>query len=182
MMMKKAARKKESVLVQKKEKNDALRIDKEEIIKAKDIPPEAKFKGYQRYVVQGLEIKTVNTRYLLERWQLPDGRYKVFKLPAHLQGHHFDLVLHSYVLHQYHHQEVTQPLLLAQLREWGVDISSGQLNRILTKGKDSFHEEKAGLLKAGLSASSYIQVDDTGARHKGKMDIAPILGMMFRMV
>jgi len=30
--------------------------------------------------------------------------------------------------------------------------------------KAAFHEEKAGLLSAGLSVSSYIHVDDTGAR------------------
>ena len=30
--------------------------------------------------------------------------------------------------HQHHHQRVTQPLLLEQLRQWGVDISAGQLS------------------------------------------------------
>ena len=49
----------------------------------------------------------------------------------------------------------------------GIDISAGQLSRILTEGKDAFHQEKAELLPAGLAVSTYVQVDDTGARHQG---------------
>jgi len=74
----------------------------------------------------------------------------------------------SYILYQYHHCHVTQPLLLEQLWEWGVDISSGQLNRILTEDNDLFHKEKDAILSEGLKVSGYINVDDTGARHDGK--------------
>jgi hypothetical protein len=63
---------------------------------------------------------------------------------------------------------VTQPLLLEQLRQLGFDISAGELSRILTEGKDVFHQEKAELLPVGLAVSPYIQVDDTGARHQGR--------------
>gem|GEM_PF-6563047 len=34
------------------------------------------------------------------------------------------------ILYQHNHCHVTQPLLLEQLWEWGVDISAGQLSRI----------------------------------------------------
>ena len=71
-------------------------------------------------------------------------------------------------MYQYHHCHVTQPLLLEQLWQWAVDISSGQLNRIMTKGKDIFHNEKDAILSVGLKVSDYINVDDTGARHDGK--------------
>jgi hypothetical protein len=47
-------------------------------------------------------------------------------------------------------------LLLEQLREWGVDISSRQIESLLAKGKEGFHEEKATILKAGLEVSDYI--------------------------
>ena len=63
---------------------------------------------------------------------------------------------------------MTQPLLLSRLWEWGIDISKGQLNRILTENKEGFHAEKRDILSEGLSRSSYIQVDDTGARHNGR--------------
>jgi hypothetical protein len=48
-----------------------------------------------------------------------------------------------------------------------VDISSGQLNRLLIEHNAMFHQEKDQLLLAGLSSSAYIHVDDTGARHRG---------------
>ena len=58
--------------------------------------------------------------------------------------------------------------MLQQLREWHIDLSSGQLNRLLTEHNDRYHEEKQALLAAGLAHSSYLHVDDTGARHGGK--------------
>ena len=72
----------------------------------------------------------------------------------------------AFIIHQYHHQHVTQPLL-EQLNQRGINISAGQISRILTEDKDVFHQEKAELLPAGLEVSSYVQVDDTGARHQG---------------
>src|SRR5262249_51212872 len=91
-------------------------------------------------------------------------------------GSHFGPTLHSYALHQYHHQRVTQPLLLEQLRQLGIDISAGQLNNLLTEGREAFHHEKEELLPAGLQVSSYIQVDDTGARHQGQTGFCTHIG------
>jgi hypothetical protein len=120
----------------KQRKTENLIIHKKEVIKATDIPEGSHFKGYREYVVQGLEIKSCNLLYKLERWQLPDGSYRVAELPADIKNHHFSAELRAYILHpQHHHQGVTQPLLLAQLREWGIEISSGQLNRILIENK-----------------------------------------------
>ncbi len=152
----------------KRSKHDTLIIHKTEVFKAKDIPANSIFKGYQEYVVQGIAIQTENTLFKLERWQLPDGSYRVAELPTDIKGHHFSSELRTYILYQHHHQCVTQPLLLSQLQEWGVDISKGQLNRILTENKEAFHTEKRDILSEGLSCSAYIQADDTGARHNGK--------------
>jgi hypothetical protein len=55
-----------------------------------------------------------------------------------------------------------------QLHDIGIEISSGQLNNIIIENHDSFHKEKDAILKAGLSVSKYINVDDTTARHEGK--------------
>jgi len=100
-------------------------------------------------------------------------------LPDHLKGNHYGPILKAFVLHQYHFLCVTQPLLLEQLHEWGIDISSGQLNRLLIEDQDIFHEEKDELLKAGLSASNHIHVDDTGARHKAKNGYCTHIGNEF---
>jgi hypothetical protein len=142
------------------------------------IPPGSTFKEYQKYTVQGIKITPHNIRYLLERWETPDGDYIVGQLPPHVQGH-YSFELKGHILYQYHQCHVTQPLLLEQLWEWGVDISSGQLNRILTEDKDIFHKEKDAILSVGLKVSDYINVDDTGARHAGKNGYCAHIGNEF---
>lgn len=49
-----------------------------------------------------------------------------------------------------------------------MQISAGQLNRLITEGHESFHAEKAEILRVGLAVSSYLNVDDTAARHQGQ--------------
>ena len=152
----------------KRKKTAELQIHETSIIPLKNIPEGAEFKGYNPFVVQGLKIKLHNTKYLLETYQTADGLYICSKLPEHLNGKHFDPELICFILYQYHHCGVTQPLLLEQLREYGVDISKGTLSNILIEGKQDFHQEKDRILAVGLDVSNYINVDDTGARHNGK--------------
>jgi hypothetical protein len=133
-----------------------------------NIPEGAEFKGYKPFVVQGLKIRSHNTKYLLATYETAEGDYLCSKLPEHLNGKHFDPELICFILYQHHQCGVTQPLLLEQLREFGVDISKGTLSNILIEGKQDFHEEKDRILAVGLEVSNYINVDDTGARHKGK--------------
>ena len=96
------------------------------------------------------------------------GERLVGTLPVEVGKRHYGPTVIAYVLHQYHHAHVTQPLLLEQLREWGVDSSVRQLSAIITEGKEHFHAEKEELLRVGLQQSGYVHVDDTGARHQGK--------------
>jgi hypothetical protein len=88
-------------------------------------------------------------------------------LPASLNGKHFGAELRRFVLYQHHHCHVTQPLLHEQLREWGIDISVGQIDALLSGGNEEFLSEKDQLLVTGLAVSRHITVDDSGARHQG---------------
>ena len=152
----------------KRLKTAQLTITDEIVVPLPDPPPGSVFKGYEDFVVQDLVIRPQVIRYRRERWQTPDGQNLVAELPADVRpDSHFGPTLISFIIHQYHHQHVTQPLLWEQLDQLGIDISTGQLSRILTEGKDAFHQEKAELLPAGLAVSTYVQVDDTGARHQG---------------
>jgi Transposase IS66 family len=152
----------------KRRKNAHLTIHREVPVPLPNPPLGATRKGYEDFIVQDLVFEARNTRYRRERWQLPDGRTLLAPLPADVApGHHFGPALRAFVLHQYHSQRVTQPLLLAQLRQVGIDISAGQLSHLLTEGQEPFHQEKEELLPAGLAVSSYVGVDDTGARHQG---------------
>jgi hypothetical protein len=152
----------------KRSKTAQLIVTEEIVIRLPEVPLESVFKGYEDFVVQDLVLQPRVIRYRRERWLTPDGQNLVAPLPADvLPGSHFGPDLICFILHQYHHQHVTQPLLLEQLHQLGIDISAGELSRILTEGKDTFHQEKAELLPAALAVSTYAQVDDTGARHQG---------------
>lgn len=152
----------------KRSKTRGLTIHETVRIPPEELPAGSRFKGCEDFTVQDVRIELHNTRFRLERWKTPSGERLVGKLPGELSGAHFGPTLTAYILHQYHHGHVTQPLLLEQLREWGVDISAGQVSSIITRVKDAFHAEKEELLRAGLQQSDYVHVDDTGARHNGK--------------
>ena len=129
-----------------------------------------------RRIRQELIISAENTCYELECWQSPDGKYHYANLPAHLKGSDFGPSLKSYILYQYHHCHVSQPLLLEQFVEFGIRITSGQLSRIITHGHKHFHQEKESLLSESLQEAPYLQTDDTGARHKGQNGYCTFIG------
>jgi hypothetical protein len=144
-----------------------------------DLPAGSTLRSLEPYVVQDLIIQSDNTKYLRARYDLPDGGSVLAPFPPGVlpvQGGHFGANLVAYILDQYHQAHVTEPLLLEQLWEYGIDISAGQLHRILTEHKELFHQEKAEVLAAGLAESSYIGTDDTGARHQGKNGYCTAIG------
>ena len=161
----------------KRKKTQKLVIHEDKVIKPDaPLPPGSRFKGYRNFIVQDLNIESHNIRYRLEHWVTPQNESVAGQLPDSLSNQHFGPQLISYILYQYHHCQTTQPLLLEQLREWGIDISCGQINQILLQGQDAFHAEKDDCLQAGLAASSYVTVDDSGARHRGKNGFVTHIG------
>ena len=120
----------------KKSKTAQLTIHQDKVIKPDvPIPEGSRFKGYRDFVVQELRIEVRNIRYRLEHWDTPDHKTLTGTLPRSVNNQHFGPRLISYILYQYHHCQTTQPLLLEQLREWGIDISAGQINQLLIANK-----------------------------------------------
>lgn len=161
----------------KRSKTAELVIHDEQIIQpTRRIPKGSRFKGYRDIVIQDLVIRAHNTRYRLARWLTPKGDYVTGEMPEHLAGQHFGATLRSYVLYQHHQCQVTQPLLREQLREWGVDISSGAIDALLSADPEAFHAEKDGLLNTALATARYVTVDDSGARHRGQNGVVTHIG------
>jgi hypothetical protein len=160
-------------------KTSQLTIHREVPLHPANLPEGATFKGYETYVVQDLLIQSENTRYLRARYGVPAGGSVLAPLPAGVlpvAGGHFGANLVVFILDQYHHAQVTEPLLLEQLWEYGIVISAGQLHRLLTEHHEPFHQEKAEVLAIGLAESSYVGTDDTGARHQGHNGYCTALG------
>jgi len=152
----------------KRKKTARLEIHETKDIHPERLPTGSLFKGYSEWTVQDLQIQPHNTVYRLARYRTPKGEYVTAKLPAEINGEHFGVRLRCFILQQYYQARATEPAILEELGDLGIDISSGQLNHIITEGKEDFHAEKDGVLRAGLEVSGHIHVDDTGARHKGK--------------
>lgn len=152
----------------KKDKTGALEVDETHRIQPENIPPGAKFKGWSDYVVQELSITKKVILFQLACFVGADGKTIKAQLPLEYRTGHFGPQLIAFCLYQYHQCHVTQPLLLEAIREFGVDISAGQLNIILVENKDAYHAEKEDLLEPGLRGSGHFNTDDTGARHDGK--------------
>jgi len=163
----------------RRSKKGHLKIDETKIIYPDEIPENSRFKGYQERVIQDIIFRTHTTCYRLAEYITPDGHTIVGELPENIEGSGFGKNLVAFILYQYHHQHVTQPLLLEQIHDLGIDISSGKLSDFLTEDLDDFHAEKDELLKTGLSVSPYIHTDDTGARHKGKNGYCTHIGNEF---
>ena len=147
----------------------------EEKVIVAGIPPGSRFKGYQSFLVRDLVISVQAARYQRERWVAPDGRTILAPLPEGVDGHSGP-ELRRFVLMQYHQGQSTMPRLLALLRPAGVSISKRQLVRLLNENHEGLIAEAQDVLRAGLETSSWVPVDDTGARHAGKNGFCTQIG------
>ena len=125
----------------KRSKTEYLKIDATFDIQPDNIPEGSIHKEFRDVVIQDIKFETFNTCYRLAQYQTPDGRYVSGQLPDGLNGCHFGNDLISFILYQYHHQHVTQPLLLKQLQDLGVKLSSGRLSQFITDDLEVFHDD-----------------------------------------
>jgi hypothetical protein len=94
----------------KRKKKPPLRADETKIVKAENVPAGSEFKGYTDFFVQKLVIKSVTTRYQREQWLRPDGKTLTAALDFESAAPHFGPTMCSFVLYQYYHAQVTEPL------------------------------------------------------------------------
>ncbi len=143
------------------------KVRQEVRVQALDVPQGSRFKGYQEYAVQELEVIPKDVIYRLEVWQAPDGSVIRAVLPQEVHGSHFGHQLRA-LLHSLYALGMTEPGLFDLLRGSGIEISEGQVHNILMNESEGYHRESEKILTAGIEEAPYIRTDDTGAKHQHK--------------
>jgi hypothetical protein len=161
---------------EKRSKKLTFEVDAEQVIQPAVIPENAKFNGYRHYDVQEIEFRRQNIRFKLAEYLTTEGTTIVGELPVEYRTGHYGPNLVGYILYQHYQCRIPQPLIYEQLQELGIDISVGQVNRILTEQGESFELEQGNVLQVGLETAEYIHTDDTGARHQGKNGYCTVIG------
>jgi len=117
----------------------------------------------------------VNTNYRKEIFYSPSEQ-KTYsgELPDGIKGE-FGPGIRSLIITLNHVANVSEPKIHEFLENIGVHISKATISRVLTKDTDVFHHEKAEILKEGLKATPYQQIDDTGSRVNGVNHYTQIL-------
>lgn len=151
------------------------KVRQEVRVQAVGVPEGARFKGYQEYTVQELEITPKDVIYKLEVWQASDGTVIRAILPKEVHGSHFGCQLRA-LLHNLYALGMTEPGLFDLLRGTGIEISEGQVHNILTNESEKYREESEKILRAGLEEAPYIRTDDTGAKHQHKNGYCTTIG------
>ena len=151
-------------------KKDKIKIDRIELceVDKKILPKDAEFKGYERVVVQDLQIATDNIEFKKELYYSRSKRKSYRgKLPLGYEGE-FGPKIKALALIMKNVSNTSEPKILDFFTSFNIKISSGTLSNILIKKKEPFHKEKDELYRAGLESSSYQQTDETKARVEGK--------------
>ncbi len=160
-----------------KEKLSKIKIDATEVcpVDKSTLPDDAVFKRYDIVVVQEITITTKNTAYMKEVYYSPSQHQNYTgELPKGVEGE-FGPGVKSLVITLKHGANVSEPKIHDFLENVGILISPATISRILTKNLDIFHQEKADIFRAGLESTRYQQIDDTGAKVKGKNHYVEII-------
>jgi hypothetical protein len=161
----------------KSKKKNNLSVDRVEIcqINPEQLPPDAVFKGHHSVIVQDILIKTHNVEFKKATYYSPSLRRTfIAPLPAGYVGE-FGPTIKGLTISLYHKSHMTESAIVAFFKDHGIHIGCATVSRFLTDSHDDFHREKDKIVEAGLRATIYQQMDDTGARVNGKNYYAHIL-------
>jgi hypothetical protein len=146
-----------------------IEVNREEklLIDSSQLPADAQFKGYETIVIQDIELKTNNVRFLKEKFYSPSQKKSYLAaLPVGYEGE-FGPGVRSLIITLYYGSGMTEPKIVEFLQDVGVFISEGQVSNLLTKKNESWHQEKTDIYLAGLASSSWQHSDDTSTRVNG---------------
>lgn len=151
-------------------KKAEIKIDREEVvqIKAEELPPDARFKGYEEVVVQDILVKTDNVRFRKEKYySASSGKTYLARLPRGYEGQ-FGPGVKALIPALYFGMGSSEPKILEFFANVGVNISKGELSNLLIENQDKFHAESEAVYESGLRSSTWQHVDDTLTRVNGQ--------------
>jgi hypothetical protein len=133
------------------------------------LPPDAIRHADQSVVVQNIVIKPHNIEFLQEVYYSPNEKKSYCGvLPAGYDNGDFGPELRALILSLKYCGNMSEPKIGEFLSNFNVQVSSGSLSNILTRGAERFEDTYNQVLKTGLTSTSYQQTDDTSARVAGK--------------
>jgi transposase IS66 family protein len=162
---------------QKGSKQAKLRIDREEKLSLDrtSLPSDAEFKGYEAVIVQDIQIRSDNVRFLKESYYSPAQKKSYLAaLPAGYSGQ-FGPGVRALLLSCYFAYGMTEPKISEFLSQFGIWISSGQISNLLIQEQGAWHTEKAAIVRAGLASTNYQHMDDTATRVNGEHQYCHVL-------
>lgn len=154
----------------KGKKLDSVRVDREQVLQLdkQRLPADAEFKGYEAVIVQDLLIRTDNVKFLKAKYYSASERKTYLApLPTGYGGEFGPGVKAACLLFGYA-GNMTEPKIAQTLQNFGIQISAGQISRLLIGDMETFHREKAAVVEAGLRSSPWHHLDDTPSRVEGK--------------
>src|SRR3990172_12126032 len=155
----------------KNKKSQTVKIDRQVMVEfdKANLPNDAKFKGYEKRIVQDLKIITDNVEIILPTYYSRSLK-KTFiaPLPMEYQGSEFGPGIKSLVITLYRDSGMTIPAIERFLKTFAIQISRSTISDMLIEKHDYFHQEKEDIIDAGLKATTYQHLDDTGSRVNGK--------------
>ena len=161
----------------KSNKKDSVKINREVVCSnnLSSLPDDVVFKGFETRVLQDLKITPDNVLFKLQVHYSPSlNKSFIAGLPDGYQGD-FGPSVKALIISLNRDSQMTQSNIHTFLTTHGMSIASSTISRVLTENIGGFHEEKEDIIKAGLTGSQYIHIDDTGCRVNGINQYSHIL-------
>ena len=143
-----------------------------------DVPEGAVHKGYVDHTVREIVFHAEEVTYRCEVWRFPDGSRHTAPLPPGVATgrEQYGPGVKALVIMLYYQCQSTIRRIVSILNDMGLDISARQVGRFLTADAGGIVAEQQEVLRAGMETASWINVDDTGARHKAENGYCTAIG------
>lgn len=141
------------------------------------LPPDAINKGFTDTVIQDIKIITDNVKYRRETYYSPSlGKTFIAPLPEDVAGKgEFGVGIRALIPLFKSECLLPESAILTFFRNFDIQISAAYISTQWTTGYQHFNQEKNEIVSAGISSSTYQQIDDTGARVNGNNHYTHVL-------